>query len=218
MRNGYAMIVFDWDGTLVDSVPRIVSSLQHAAMQIGLPSPSCEAIKAIIGLSLEEATTALFPQLDEQTQQALLAGYRQQFLHTNPTPMPLFAHCEALLAQLKQQGLRLAIATGKSRKGLEAALAQTGLGHWFADSICGGEAASKPSAEMLIQLCQRQQLQRTEVLMVGDARFDLQMALNANIDAIGISHGAATRAVLSQHAPLTVVDDLVQLAAWLAPA
>ncbi|MCO7225860.1 HAD family hydrolase [Pleionea sp. CnH1-48] len=217
MKTDYQFVVFDWDGTLMDSAPRIVSSMSAAARQLSLPVPSDDDIRHIIGLSLDETFNALFPETNEQQRTELFEAYREEYVTGNPTPTPLFRDAEHILKSLKERGYRLAVATGKGRQGLERVFRESGIGHWFDDSICAGEAESKPHPDMLLQLLSRNQIDADATLMVGDTSHDLSMAAAANVDAVGVSFGAHGVEKLTPHQPQLIIDHLSQLLDWLHP-
>lgn len=203
------LVIFDWDGTLMDSVGQIVQSLLYAAAQFELPL-TAQAAANIIGLGLPEAMAVLFPsapRLHAEIQSAYSAHYVARSQQTH-----LFAGVEALLAQLQQQGILLAVATGKSRAGLDRVLAASGIAHYFCVTRCADETRSKPDPLMLQEILQVTGVSAEQALMVGDSSYDLHMALNAQMPRIGVSYGVHSAAVLQQYRPLAVVDDVAALA------
>ncbi|MEW6765521.1 MAG: HAD-IA family hydrolase [Pseudomonadota bacterium] len=215
MSNSYKLIVFDWDGTLMDSADRIVSSFRNAMRDVGLPILDEERIRSIIGLGLPEAIAALYPEHGPDTRQRLAAGYSQYYMGLDPTPIRPFDGAEALLAELAERGFWLAVATGKSRRGLDRVLAETGFGRYFFATRCAEETASKPDPLMLRELMFEADAVPAATLMIGDTRFDLDMARHAHVPSIGIAHGVHGREELVACEPLGVLDDLIQLHAWL---
>ena len=149
--NNYKLYIFDWDGTLMDSVGRIVSSMQAAAKMTNVPEPSIEGAKGIIGLSLAKGIKQLFPEATEAQQTAIFHNYKKQYLEINTTPSVLFEHTLELLAALKAKDKTLAIATGKARDGLERIWDVTQTKHFFASSRTADDAQSKPHPDMLEQ-------------------------------------------------------------------
>lgn len=212
------LVIFDWDGTVMDSVGRIVSAMQSAAQLTELPVPSDHSVKQIIGLSLDLAFSALFPAMTAAQHQRLFEHYREQYVERDPTPTPMFVGAEALFLQLRQQQKRLAVATGKARKGLERIFAETGLAHYFDTTRCADDAKSKPDPDMLLQILAETRLQPEQALMVGDTSHDMLMAQQAGIPRIGVTHGVHGVDVLSQFQPLAIVDDLPQLQRLFTPA
>lgn len=209
--NQYQLIIFDWDGTLMDSIGRIVSSLQCAAETIALPIPDTESAKSIIGLSLTKAAQVLFPDSSESQQEQLAVHYKKQFRELNATPMPLFEHTVELLELLSQQQRLLAVATGKARAGLDHVLAESQIAHYFHDSICSDEALSKPDPAMLNILLKRLNVSPENALMIGDSIHDLNMANSAGMDSVGITLGASDRDILASCQPKYLVDSIKEL-------
>lgn len=205
------LVIFDWDGTVMDSVGRIVSAMQTAARLTALPVPSAHAVKQIIGLSLDLAFTTLFPKLTAAQYQLLFEHYREQYVERDPTPTPMFEGAEALFGHLRQQQKQLAVATGKARKGLDRIFAETGLAHYFATTRCADDAKSKPDPDMLLQILAETRLQPEQALMIGDTSHDMKMAEQAGIPRIGVTHGVHGAEVLGQYQPVAVVNDLPQL-------
>jgi phosphoglycolate phosphatase len=209
------LVVFDWDGTLMDSTDRIVSSFRSAMREVGLPLLDDGTIRSIIGLGLSEAVAALYPEADAHARQRLAAAYSQHYLGLDPTPIRLYAGAEDLLSDLAERGFWLAVATGKSRRGLDKVLAETGFGRYFFATRCAEETASKPDPLMLRELMFEAGAEPSETLMVGDTWFDLEMARQARVPAVGLAHGAHGREQLDACAPLAIFDDLPALGSWL---
>lgn len=216
MRKPYKLIVFDWDGTLMDSVAKIGNCLRAAAADCGLPDPGAAAARDIIGLGLREAFVALFPQADIHALNGLIARYRQHYLYDDRTEMTLFTGVPAGLEALRAHGYRLAIATGKARGGLDHVLQLTHVGKYFCATRCADEARSKPHPQMLHDLLRMTETAPTETLMVGDTCYDMEMAYNAGVARLGVTYGAHPRLRLLPHAPLACVDDFGELCQWLA--
>lgn len=211
----HKLVIFDWDGTLMDSGARIVSAMQTSAHRAGLPVPSAEAVKDIIGISLQPAMQRLFGELPHAQARILLDCYREEYVERDPTPTPMFEGAIELLASLKAQGILLAVATGKARRGLTRVWQETRTGHYFVASRCGDETASKPHPQMLSEILQETQIQAHEAVMVGDTVYDMQMAQQLNMDRIAVSHGVHERSRLAAHGPLAIVDTLAELRAFL---
>ncbi|OYY74242.1 MAG: hypothetical protein B7Y40_05775 [Gammaproteobacteria bacterium 28-57-27] len=211
------LVMFDWDGTLMDSTERIVSSFQNAMRTLSLPVLPPESIMAVIGLGLPEAADALFPELDSAVQKRLAQVYQQYYFELDPTPMRLYDGAEDLLADLAVRGFWLSVATGKSRRGLNEVLESTGLGRYFFATRCAEETLSKPDPLMLRELMFEAQAEPAQCLMVGDTQFDLDMARHARVPAVGVTHGAHGHEALAASQPVALVDDLYALAAWMRP-
>jgi phosphoglycolate phosphatase len=209
----FQLLVFDWDGTLIDSAAAIVESLQAACTDIGLETPSTEAARHIIGLGLKDALAYLVPQLPESEYGALVERYRVQFLARDHST--LFPGVESGLEGLARQGHLLAIATGKGRRGLERALDRTGLRSRFVASRCADEGFSKPHPGMLQALMEELAIPAQATLMIGDTTHDLQMAGNAGVCSVAVSYGAHPRESLLALGPETCADSVAELFAWL---
>lgn len=211
----YELIVFDWDGTLMDSVAKIVACTQAAAKDLGLDVPEFDEAKQIIGLGLHEAMARLFSITDEQQVQLVARQYRHHFLGDEPTPEVLFDGAEDLLRNLEAQGYMLAVATGKSRRGLEHVLDKTGLGGVFHATRCADESFSKPHPQMLEEIMNVTGADPVNTLMIGDTEYDMLMAGNAGADALGVTYGVHDREHLLKHGALECVDNLPKVADWL---
>ena len=219
MMMQYPLLVFDWDGTLVDSIERIVTSLQHASKQATGTDVSETSAKNVIGLGLMEAILQLHPELDEQRESETLENiadaYRQHYLYDNPVPAPLFAGVNDLLTDLRYKGYTLAISTGKSRAGLERSIHEHKLAEFFAASRCAGENKSKPHPEMLHEILHQLNFSAAQALMIGDSEHDLKMANNANMPSIGVTHGVHDAATLEKHKPLVCLSNITELSDYL---
>lgn len=210
-----ALVIFDWDGTLIDSTARIVDCLVAAAQQTGAPLLSRDAYRGIIGLGLPEALRALYPDADDAALAELRRAYVANYLDEQRAASPLYPGAEALLDALRRRGLRLAVATGKSRIGLDRAFRSTGLGHYFTHTRTADETVSKPHPRMLQEILAEAALPPLQAVMVGDTSFDLEMARRAGVPAVGVTHGAHGAEALLACAPLCLVDDLDELATFL---
>mgnify|MGYP001198867032 CR=1 FL=1 len=210
MLNSKELIIFDWDGTVMDSVGKIVATLQGAARHFSVPEPTDEAAKNIIGLSLETAIATLFPE-HSQLHPDLVARYKHHYVYEDNTPTPLFAEVETTLAALKRLGYRLAVATGKSRKGLDRLLAESQLTDYFEYTRTSCEAHSKPHPDMLEQILTMCDVSADKALMIGDTQIDMQLAANAKVDAVGVTFGVHNAAQLQQFSPVATVDHFSEL-------
>ncbi len=211
----YQLLIFDWDGTLMDSEARIITCIKAASRDLKQPEPDETAIRNIIGLGLQEALAALFPTRETSLLTQLAERYRYHFMTADPTPSPLFPGVETMLSDLKQRGYWLAIATGKGRTGLQKALRETGLEQMFLATRCAGDTASKPHPQMLFELLEELGTGPEQALMVGDTEYDLQMAKNANMPALAVSYGVHERRRLLQYDPVECVDSVTELHNWL---
>ncbi|WP_294948686.1 HAD-IA family hydrolase [Sulfurivirga sp.] len=213
----YRLIIFDWDGTLMDSERRIVDAIQHAAREAGLPVLDEKTSASIIGLSLTRAIEQLYPRATPEQVEAMAAAYSRHFLQESDIPMRPFDGAEALLRDLKAAGAMLAIATGKSRRGLDQILPESGLAHYFDVTRTPVEAASKPDPLMLEQILQETGVPVEQALMVGDTTFDMEMARNAGMDRVAVSFGVHDHAELDAFGPLAHFHHLDELRQWLLP-
>ncbi|MDP2804600.1 MAG: HAD-IA family hydrolase [Gallionellaceae bacterium] len=213
MAKRYDLIVFDWDGTVMDSTACIASSIQSACRDLDLPVPSDEAAHYVIGMGLVEALRHAVPEVDESNYDALAQRYRYHFL-AQDGKMTLFAEARETIIELHGKGYCLAVATGKNRNGLNRVLAATEMTSYFHSTRTADQTFSKPHPAMLLEIMDELGLTAERVLMVGDTTHDLQMALNAGVDAVAITHGAHPEAQLRALNPIAMVDDFVELRAW----
>lgn len=209
------LVVFDWDGTLIDSTGRIVDCLHRAAVDSGLPVLSASRYRSIIGLGLPEALAELYPDADDGLRGVLRGHYAKHYIEADAEPCRPYDGAVALLEALRARGMRLAVATGKNRPGLERAFRGSGLGHHFVSSRTADETRSKPHPRMLEELLAEQGVPPAGALMVGDTGFDLEMARRAGVAAVGVTHGAHGRDELLRHAPYALIDHLAEFAAVL---
>lgn len=214
--SSYSLVVFDWDGTLMDSTHGIVSAIQGACRDLELPVPSASEASWVIGLSLESALRRAVPQLTQALLPRFLERYRTHYLLRDPD-LQLFDGIEALLAELAERDVRLAVATGKSRVGLNRVLAATGLRDRFDATRTADETFSKPHPAMLQELMEELNVEPERVVMVGDTSHDLNMATNAGVHAVGVTYGAHSPQELLGCTPQAVVDDVAALRAWILP-
>lgn len=208
----YKLVIFDWDGTVMDSVGRIVSSMRSAAKDVSLPIPTAKQVKNIIGLSLPEATKLLFPTSDDAQTKSLRLSYKQHYIEIDDTPTPLFPYAEELFIDLLAEDKYLAVATGKGRDGLERIFKETNTKHYFHTSRCAKECQSKPNPDMLEQILAELTIHPSEAVMIGDTIHDMSMARNANVDRIGVSFGVHDHKALSKFQPKAIVNSLHDLA------
>ena len=213
-RKRYSLIVFDWDGTLFDSAAVIAECIQLAARDMALPVPDRRTASHVIGLGLNDSLRHAIPALPPERYPQFLALYRGYFLEREDS-LSLFPGAAELLMELKERGHRLALATGKPRRALERALADSGLGSLFAASRCGDETNPKPHPAMLLELMAELELKAGELLMVGDTSHDLEMARSACVDAVAVTYGAHPGEALRAFAPRACVTSVGELRQWL---
>ena len=210
----FELIVFDWDGTLMDSTGAIVASIQAAARDLGLAPPSAARARHIIGLGLIDALRHALPDLPAERYQDVALRYRQHYM-ARDQDLLLFEGAAELIAELAQAGYQLAVATGKTRKGLDRAFEVSGLGPRFHASRCADECHSKPHPQMLEELMAEFGVGPELTLMIGDTTHDLLMARNAGVAALGVAYGAHSRETLEAQDPLYCAANVAELAAWL---
>jgi len=215
MSQPYDLIVFDWDGTLMDSEAKIVRCIQAAARDAGIPAPSSDQARHIIGLGLKEALETLFPDETPSRRTEIVDHYRRHFLEHDNTRMPLFPGVEGGLAGLSEKGFLLAVATGKSRRGLERVLDETGTRELFVASRCADETFSKPHPQMLEDLLDMTGVEASRAIMVGDTIYDMQMARSARVAGLAVSYGVHPRDSLLQNGALACLDSFPDICAWI---
>ncbi|MCM2130969.1 HAD-IA family hydrolase [Larsenimonas rhizosphaerae] len=217
----YQLIIFDWDGTLMDSQARIVSCMQRAALAAGAGSLSSEAVRHIIGLGLPEAILVLCPSLSAPQREVMRQYYADYFVaaETHDAPMQFFPGVRQGLDRLhRQPGLTLAVATGKSRRGLDRQFESHACGHWFAASRTADLTESKPSPLMLEELLEQLNVPVDRALMVGDTSYDLEMAQRLGMDRVAMTYGVHAPEVLRRHAPVYETADFAALVNWIERA
>ena len=211
----FPLLVFDWDGTLVDSIDRIVSSLQHASQQAANITVSQKQAKDVIGLGLAEAISKLHPEFGDTKNAELVEqiadAYREHYVHSNTVPAPLFSGVENLLDNLRTEGYTLAVSTGKSRRGLTHSMNEHNMSRYFSTTRCAGENKSKPHPEMLHEILAELNFSASQTLMIGDSEHDLKMACNAKVQSIGVTHGVHDSETLEKHNPLACLSNITDL-------
>lgn len=217
MNKNIRLLIFDWDGTLVQSLPRIVEAMQVAAQQCQIPPRSTDEIHAIIGLSLLEAFDVLYPDInDEPLRERFRQAYANHYFFLEQQPSPFYPGVRDALDNYKAAGYQLAVATGKSRRGLDLILQGHQLEDFFHITRCADETKGKPNPLMLQQILQHCQRAPAQAIMVGDSPFDLQMANNAQIAGVAVSYGAQPLDVLLIEQPVLSIDHFDELTHWLA--
>lgn len=197
----------------MDSVGRIVSSIQATAAHLALTIPSEQAVKDIIGLSLEPAIERLFGVLPMPQHHAFLQRYRDEYVDLNRTPTPLFPSAEAVITELKAQQHMLAVATGKARRGLDRVWQEVAIGRLFDASRCADETHGKPNPQMLYELMDQLSFKAEHTMMVGDSEHDVKMAKAAGVFAVGVDFGVHDHRRLEAAGADVVISDLLQLPA-----
>lgn len=218
MSSKFRLLVFDWDGTLMDSQARIIACMQAAAEDLEIDVPSNDSVRNIIGLGLAQAVESLFPNHTGSLVPDMVERYRYNFLQANKTPSELFPGAEDALRNLEEQGYLMAVATGKGRAGLDKVLDETGRGSLFHATRTADETFSKPNPEMLFQIMEELGTDAHETLVIGDSEYDLLMAKNAKTDSLAVSYGVHEAPRLLQHDPLGCLDNINELVPWLDQA
>ncbi len=210
----YAAVLFDWDGTVMDSTYSIASSIQLASADLELPVPSIQQASWVIGLSLESALYRAVPDLTAEQMPLFLERYRHHFMQRDPH-IKLFDGILPFMGELRGRQIALGVATGKSRQGLDRVLQQVNLSTFFDVTRCADETRSKPDPEMLHQLLAELMLEPEQVLMVGDTVHDIHMAANAGMDSVAVTYGAHDPQTLAKAEPTVMVDNVAQMRDWV---
>ena len=213
-KRRYALLVFDWDGTIINSAGAIAECIRLAAADVGLPVPTREQASHVIGLGLHDALRHAVPDLKPERVPEFVERYREHFRASEHT-MDLFAGMRELLESLQSERI-LGIATGKSRRGLDRSLEATGLKPYFRASRCADETHPKPHPAMLLELMDELGVAAEGALMIGDTSHDLEMARAAGVDALAVTYGAHAEDNLRSCQPRACVASVAELSRWLS--
>lgn len=216
--NDLRLLVFDWDGTLMDSVGTIVACTQAVVRDLDLGDVPEDLIRGTIGLGLRETIEALVPGCDDALFDRIIESYRHHWHQTYRDHPVLFTGVEPMLRTFADEGWLLAVATGKSRRGLSYAIDQTGLRNLFHSTRTADEAFSKPHPQMLLEILDDLGVRPDEAVMIGDTTFDLEMARNAGTAGIGVCSGSHCREELQRIDPIVCLERVVDLPEWFAGA
>jgi phosphoglycolate phosphatase len=211
----FQLIAFDWDGTLADSTALIADAIQRACRDMGMPVPDGATARHVIGLGLHDSISYVAPDLARADYERFADRYRHYYL-AGDSEIPLFDGVREMLAELEARGFLLAVATGKTRKGLARSLTQHAVAHHFVASRCADEGFPKPHPDMLLTLMDLVGVGPTHTLMVGDTTHDLQLAHAAGASALAVTYGAHETDGLTALSPLATIASLPELRAWLA--
>ena len=217
MREPFELLIFDWDGTLMDSAAAIAEALQAACADLDLPIPPTREARYVIGLGLTDAMRHILPDLPESEYPRVVDRYRVHFLKRDGGTT-LFTGARGMIEELSDHGYQLAVATGKSRRGLDRALDETGMRRFFDITRCADEGFAKPHPGMLMAILDSLATPASKALMIGDTTHDLTMANAAGVASAAITHGAHEREALVDCKPVVMVDDVQGLRNWLLPA
>ena len=217
MRKPYELLIFDWDGTLMDSAAAIAEALQAACADLDLPVPPMSEARYVIGLGLTDTMKHILPDLPDSDYPKVVDRYRLHFLKRDGGTT-LFEGAREMIEGLRERGYMLAVATGKSRRGLDRSLQDTGLRGFFDTTRCADEGFAKPHPGMLFNILDTLSTPAGKSLMIGDTTHDLNMAHAAGVAAAAITHGAHEREALAVCKPLLMVQSIRELQDWLLPA
>ena len=210
------VLIFDWDGTLVDSIMRIVEAMHMASDACGVPRCSDDEIRAIIGLALPQAYDVLYPDADDaELKERFIRSYSDQYIVLEEVPSAFYPGVMDALDNYRSAGYQLAVATGKSRRGLHRVLSGHKMVDYFDITRCADETRSKPDPLMLHEILKHCAAEPQQAIMVGDSPFDLRMAHNANMPSVAVSYGAQPMSVLQQESPVLAIDHFTELTSWL---
>ena len=213
MTRRFELLIFDWDGTLIDSEAKIVDSLQAAMRETGMPILEGDVIRNIIGLGMRESLETLYPGISETDTKGMIDRYRYHFF-AGESSEPFDGVTETL-STIAEQEYFMAVATGKGRHGLNKALEATGYDQWFHASRCADETRSKPHPQMLEEILDELGVTPDKALMVGDTEYDLQMAQNAGMASVAVSYGVHETERLLALGPETLIHSMPELIDWL---
>lgn len=211
----YQLVIFDWDGTLMDSAQKIANCIIASAVDADLEPPTEHAAKSIIGLGLTEAMRRLFPAANEADIRNVTEAYKYHFVTGDVTEQALFPGVEAGLKELQDRGAMLAVATGKSRAGVNRVFAEGDMHQHFVVTRCADETRSKPHPQMLLEILDFTSIDPQKAIMVGDTTYDMDMAANAGIVGLGAGYGVHTEQMLKDAKALDVKHSFEDLLAWL---
>jgi phosphoglycolate phosphatase len=210
----YDLIVWDWDGTIMDSTPTIVDCIQQACRDLGFKEPDDTLASSVIGLGIQDSLRRAVPWIEPIHFQKLTDRFRYHYL-AKDHELDLFIGIRELLEKLRAEQYLLGVATGKSRVGLNRSLNHHQIGHLFHETKTADESFSKPHPGMLLELSDALQVPTRRMLMIGDTTHDLDMASNAGVDAVAVTYGAHPPDTLKTSKSLAHVDDVAQLSKWL---
>jgi phosphoglycolate phosphatase len=215
LKRRYDLIVWDWDGTILDSTPTIVHCIQQSCRDLGFKEPDDSLASSVIGLGIQDSLRRAVPWIEPVHFQKLTDRFRHHYL-AKDHELHLFDGIRELLGDLHAEGFMLGVATGKSRVGLDRSLTHHQIGHLFHETRTADQSFSKPHPGMLLELSDATQVPIRRMLMIGDTTHDLQMAANAGVDAVAVTYGAHPPDTLREAPSLIHVDNVAQLSTWLS--
>lgn len=211
----YDLLIFDWDGTVIDSIGTIVDCAMETFRDLGLEGVDEEAIRHTIGMGLKETLQEILPEADLDTTRQVRELYYKHWKERHHHRPQAFTGAGETLEALRASGYRLAVATGKSRRGLDLDFGRTGLGSHFEATRTADETACKPDPTMVLELLEELAVPAARSLMVGDTTYDLRLAENAGIASVALTSGSQPRHLLETESPLAYLDTLTELPGWL---
>ncbi|NOY70963.1 MAG: HAD-IA family hydrolase [Gammaproteobacteria bacterium] len=204
--NKFKLLVFDWDGTLIDSEARIIESMQIASERRGLIAVGDDDIRHVIGLELNQAIRQLYGDIASDLIEQVADIYREHYVYQSKIATPLFSGALETLTHLQNQGYEMAVATGKGRRGLDSAMEESELQSYFTTTRCADETRSKPHPQMLEEILLELNVKPSDAVMIGDTHYDMKMAQAANIPAVAVSYGVQKKQNLMRHNPIACID------------
>ncbi len=213
--NGFELLIFDWDGTIVDSLSKIVACTQAALVAVGLPPADEEKIRRSIGLGLRETVEAFCPDCSDEDFDAIVEAYRSLWFSDFRQKPSVFPGVRETLEELSRRQYLLTVATAKGRQGLDLELEASGLEPLFVASRTVDEALAKPNPQMVLDLMDETGATSDQTVMIGDTPHDLQMALNARTAGIGVTTGTYDSSELEEYEPMVVLDGVAELVPWI---
>lgn len=214
--SGLKVLIFDWDGTLVDSIMRIVEAMHVASDTCAVPRCTDDEVRAIIGLAMPQAYDVLYPQADDAgLKERFISVYSETYIQLEEQPSEFYPGVREALEQYRRAGYQLAVATGKSRRGLHRVLSGHNMLDYFDITRCADETCSKPDPLMLHEILAHCNATPRQAIMVGDSPFDLRMANNAKVPGVAVSYGAQPMHILQREDPVLAIDHFSELTLWL---
>ncbi len=208
------LFILDWDGTLLDSADKIIHCMQKTSKALKLEALPATKIRNIIGLGLPEAIRSLYPGISTEKLGQYRDCYADYFVAADRVPCQFFPHVEVTLHRLREQGHQLAVATGKSRRGLDRVLNNLKMQNYFDCSRCADETESKPHPQMLLEILEALSCPANDAVMVGDTEYDMQMALEAGVERIAVGYGAHALDRLARYQPSLCVEQFNEILSW----
>ncbi|MDY0205111.1 MAG: HAD-IA family hydrolase [Pseudomonas sp.] len=214
--SGLKVLIFDWDGTLVDSIMRIIEAMHFASDSCGVPRCTDDEVRSIIGLAMPQVYDVLYPKADDEAlKQRFIRAYSDRYIALEENPSAFYPGVLDALDNYRSAGYQLAVATGKSRRGLHRVLTGHQMLDYFDITRCADETLSKPDPLMLHEILKYCSATPEQAIMVGDSPFDLRMANNAKMPSVAVSYGAQPLSVLQLERPVLAIDHFSELTAWL---